>query len=139
MKNISDFSLAYALARLGLGINIALHGLTRLPKLNAFAAGLQKEFASSILPSALVGLSAYGIAIAEAIIGVLLILGLFLRPTLVAGSLLMSLLLFGTCLIQNWSGASIQLVYLAFYSGMIAAIKFDALSLDRLRRKGSEN
>ncbi|MBB5350174.1 thiosulfate dehydrogenase [quinone] large subunit [Haloferula luteola] len=131
----NDASLAYALARLGLGINIALHGLTRLPHLQSFAAGLREQFAATFLPSASVTIAAYGIAIAEALLGVLLLLGTFLRPTLIAGSLLMSLLLFGTCLIQNWNAAGIQMIYLAFYSVMLATAKFDAFSIDALRRR----
>lgn len=133
MNPENDYAWAHALARLGLGINIALHGLTRLPNLPGFADGLRDEFADSILPPALVTLSAYGIAISEAVIGILLLFGLFLRPTLVAGSLLMSLLLFGTCLIQNWSSAGIQMTYLAFYSVMLATMKYDRFSIDAWR------
>lgn len=130
VKPTDDAAWAHGLARLGLGINIALHGLTRLPDLEGFASGLKEQFAGSILPPALVHFSAYGIAIGEAVIGVLLVLGLWLRPSLVAGSLLMSFLLFGTCLIQNWSGAGIQMTYLAFYSAMLATAKYDRFSMD---------
>lgn len=129
----SDLRLAYALARLGLGLNIALHGLIRIPKLPAFAAGMQETFSGSILPPALVYVTAYGIAIAEVIIGILLILGLVLRPALVAGTLLMILLISACCLIENWSAVGIQMVYLAFYCVMIATATFDSRSLDSLR------
>lgn len=130
----SDRSLAYALARLGLGINIALHGLVRLPKLDAFASGLREQFAQSILPGPLVYFCGYGIAIGETAIGILLVLGLFLRPALVAGTLLMILLITGTCLIENWSAAGLQMTYLGFYAVLLATIRHDAWSLDKLRR-----
>lgn len=85
MKQENDCAWAHALARFGLGINIALHGLTRLPDLRGFASGLQDQFAKSVLPASLVFAGGYGIVIAEAVTGILLVLGLFLRPTLVAG------------------------------------------------------
>lgn len=129
-----DHRLAHALARLGLGINIALHGIVRLPKLDAFASGLRDQFAQSILPGPLVYLSGYGIAIGEAVIGVLLVLGLFLRPTLVAGTLLMVALITGSCLIENWSAAGIQMIYLAFYAALLATARHDGWSLDSRAR-----
>ncbi len=130
-----DFSLAHALARIGLGVNIALHGLVRLPKLDAFAFGLRDQFAQSILPGPLVYASGYGIAIGEAVIGVLLLLGLFLRPSLVAGAGLMLVLITGSCLIENWGAAGIQMTYLGFYAVLLATARHDAWSLDRVRRK----
>ncbi|AHF93285.1 DoxX family protein [Opitutaceae bacterium TAV5] len=132
----SDYRLAHALARLGLGVNIALHGLVRLPKLDAFASGLREQFAQSILPGPLVYLSGCGIVIGEAVIGVLLVLGLFLRPALVAGTLLMILLITGSCLIENWGAAGIQMTYLGFYAVLLATVRHDAWSLDS-RRRGS--
>lgn len=130
MNRLSNSSLAHGLARLGLGVNIALHGFTRLPNLETFASGLREQFAQSILPAALVSVSGYGIAIGEAVIGTLLVLGLFMRSALVAGSVLMILLLAGTCLIQNWNAAAIQMTYLGFYGVLLATAKYDRLSLD---------
>jgi len=76
MKSITDYALAHGLARIGLGIDIALHGWTRVPNLAGFAAETQKQFAASILPGPVVYASGYGIGIGEAIIGTLLVLGL---------------------------------------------------------------
>ena len=91
----ADQNLAYALARIGLGLNIALHGLVRLPHLAGFAAGLRPEFAPTFLPGSLVEVTGYAIVIGEAVIGLLVLFGLWLRPALVAGMLLMLLLEFG--------------------------------------------
>jgi thiosulfate dehydrogenase (quinone) large subunit len=129
-----DRSLAYALARAGLGLNIALHGLVRLPHIASFAAGLRPEFSQTILPAALVELTGYGIVIGEALVGLLVLFGLRLRPALVAGLLLMLLLEFGTCLRQEWNTAGLQLTYVAFYAALIATARYDTCSLDRLRR-----
>jgi len=130
MKSITDYALAHGLARIGLGVDIALHKWTRVPHLAGFAAETQKQFAASILPAPIVYASGYGIGIGEAIIGTLLLLGLFLRPTLVAGTLMMIFLLTGTCLIQNWNGAGTQLIYLAFYCALLATARYDGLSVD---------
>jgi thiosulfate dehydrogenase [quinone] large subunit len=127
----SDVGLAVALARLGLGVNIALHGWTRVFKFREFSAHLEKQFANSILPLPLIDASAYGIAGCECIVGLLLIAGLALRFALSAGSVLMIVLLFGTCLIQDWSTAGDQLIYLAYYAALLALCGMDRWSLNR--------
>lgn len=128
----NDAPLAHGLARLALGVNIALHGLTRLPQISEFAAGMEKKFAETFLPGPLVYATGYGIVLGEAVIGVLLIFGLFLRPALVVGTLLMVLLLTGTCLLQNWEIAGLQMVYVAFYAGLLATLRYDRFSVDYL-------
>ena len=129
-----DKALAHGLARLGLGMAIALHGFVRLPDLSGFAAEMQKQFAETFLPGSLVYAIGYCIAIGEAVLGTLLVLGLWLRPTLTAGSLLMILLLTGTCLLQNWSVAFLQLGYLAFYIALLASATRDRFSIDGVLR-----
>jgi thiosulfate dehydrogenase (quinone) large subunit len=142
MKNQStdqpgfDVALAHCFARVALGLCIALHGYSRLPNLVGFANGMVKQFAATFLPSPLVYVTGFGIAIGEAIIGTLLIFGIFLRPTLVVGTLLMLQLIFGTTLIQQWEIVSIQLIYVAFYVGLLATVRHDRFSIDGLRRRG---
>jgi thiosulfate dehydrogenase (quinone) large subunit len=72
-----------------------------------------KHFAATFLPSPLVYITGLGIAIGEAGIGTLLVFGLLLRPTLVVGTLLMLLLIFGSTLIQDYQGLSTQMVVVA--------------------------
>jgi thiosulfate dehydrogenase [quinone] large subunit len=115
-------------------VAIALHGFVRLPDLSGFAASMQKQFAETFLPGSLVFATGYCIAIGEAVIGTLLVLGLWLRPALVAVSLLMILLLTGTCLLQNWSVAGLQLGYLAFYVAVLATATCDRFSIDGVLR-----
>lgn len=135
MKSPTDPQLAHALTRLGLGINIVMHGFARLPNLPGFTAYLEKAFAGSVLPPSLVHFSAYGIVTAECIIGFLLLVGWQLRAALVAGSMLIFGLTFGMCLIQNWDVAGSQLIYLVIFTGLLATRRYDWFSLDS-RREG---
>ena len=131
----ADLRLAHALARWGLGMDIALHGMTRLPQLATFADTLEKQFAATFLPPALVTFAAYGIAISETIIGAALLLGLWVRPALVGNALLMIILLFGTCLVMNFTVAATQLLYLLFITALLATVGYDGYSVDALRRR----
>jgi len=125
MNNPSgDRALAYALARIGLGVNIALHGLARVPHITPFAVNMRTEFSQTILPGPLVELAGYGIVIAEAILGVMVLFGLRLRAALVGGMMLMFLLEFGTCLRQEWNTAGIQLIYVGFYATLLATLQY---------------
>jgi hypothetical protein len=49
-----DAALAHGLARVALGLNIAIHGYSRLPHLVGFASLMVKQFAATFLPSPLV-------------------------------------------------------------------------------------
>lgn len=130
MKDLSDAQWAHGLARIGLGINIALHGWTRIPMIHEFAAGMRVKFEPSFLPVGLVGLTSYGIVIAESVIGAMLLAGWQMRATLIAGHLLMFTLLFGACSVQDWGAAGTQMVYLAFFSVLLATRRHQALCVD---------
>jgi thiosulfate dehydrogenase [quinone] large subunit len=126
--------LAYALARICLGLNILLHGVVRMPHLDVFLAKLQKQFAATILPARLVEFSGYLIVGGEALIGFLVLVGWGLRRVLIAGIGLMLLLQLGTGLVQDWNAAGLQLTYVAFYAVLLAAIRHDRWSVDSRRR-----
>ena len=70
-----DAALPHGLARLALGLNIAMHGYSRLPNLAGFANGMVKQFSATFLPSPLVYITGITIATGEAIIGTLLFWG----------------------------------------------------------------
>ncbi|HEY1770814.1 MAG TPA: hypothetical protein VGG02_11240 [Chthoniobacterales bacterium] len=42
-----DFSLAHALLRVGLGVDLFVHGLARLPELGAFVGHVQQAMAKT--------------------------------------------------------------------------------------------
>ena len=133
----SDIELAHGLARLALGLNILAHGLSRIGDISGFAATIEKMFAATWLPYASVAVTAYAIPPVELIVGALLVLGLFLRPALVIGTLLLCQLSFGSALTQQWDSAGIQLVYVAIYTVLLATAGFDRYSMDRLLRKSA--
>ncbi|HEY3757622.1 MAG TPA: DoxX family membrane protein [Opitutaceae bacterium] len=126
---------AHALARICLGLNIFLHGLVRIPHVGAFAGKLQHQFAETFLSPGLIQGSAYAIVAGETVIGLLVLLGLGLRGALIAGTLLMILLQLGTALIQDWTVATQQLIYVGFYVGLLATLRYDTCSLDRWRAR----
>jgi len=116
MSKITDASLAHTGLRLILGVNIALHGLTRLPELGAFAKKIADLFAATLLPYELTLVIAHAIPVAEALIGLAICVGFRLRWGLFAGLCLIGTLTFGTCLRQAWETAGAQLVYgIAFW------------------------
>jgi thiosulfate dehydrogenase (quinone) large subunit len=130
-----DRRLAYLLLRLTLGINMLLHGAVRLPALGAFAAGMVQQFADTPLPAMAVCLFGLVLPFMETAIGLLLIVGLWTRWTLVAGGLLIAALVFGTALRSDWEALSIQMLYAIIYSLLLAARTYDYFALDTLRPK----
>lgn len=131
MGSFSDDAIAYGILRLTMGLNIFLHGLTRLlgPP-GAFLKYLEKTLGSTPLPPAFLSAFAAILPWCEAIIGLLVLLGLFTRAGLIAGSLLMAALMFGVCLAQDWQTAGVQLIYCAIYFLLLTLRSRNLLSLD---------
>ena len=125
-----DLSLAHALARLALGINLLGHGIVRIGNIPGFAAGMEKMFEKSWLPGAVVSFLGHIIPPLELIFGIVLIAGWYLRPALIGGTLFMCLLTFGATQIQDWTIASEQMIYVAFFTGLLATANWDRYSLD---------
>ena len=126
-----DSSLAYALLRITLGLNIFMHGTSRLlAGVGNFVSGMIKLFQSTVLPAAVVVPFGYALPWLEAGLGFLIIVGFRTREALVAGSLLMLALTFGTALRQDWDVAGVQLLYSAVYAALIAALRYNRLSVD---------
>ena len=134
---MKDERLGYVLLRLALGVNLMMHGVSRiLMGPGDFAFKLQTQFANSMLPAAAVRVFGILLPGVEALLGFLILIGLRTRVALVAVSLLMMVLMFGAAMIQDWSAAGTQLVYAAIVSGLIVLQRFDGWSVDVwLRRK----
>lgn len=115
-SSLVDQQLAYGFLRVVFGVNILLHGLSRLlGNRGDFLAYLTKQMARAPLPQFLLPPFAAVLPWVEAAIGFLLLLGLFTRVALLAGAALMIVLMAGASLAQDWDVAGIQLIYCVIY------------------------
>jgi len=117
---LSSFQWSFLLARLAVGMSMFGHGLVRIPKLNGFSTWMTAQFQKSMLPEMVVKPFSYALPIAELIVGILLLLGLFTRQALIAGSLVMISLIFGSSMIEEWGSIPSQLIHAAFFSVLLA-------------------
>ena len=76
---VLDRKLGYLVLRFTLGLSILMHGLVRLPHLQAFADGLVKMFGDTPLPAMLVRPFGFGLVFVETAVGLLVLLGYGLR------------------------------------------------------------
>ena len=108
------------------------HGLVRIPKLQAFSSWMVGSFEKSLLPKFLVVPFSYSLPITELVIGLLLIIGLFTKPALVAASIVMVILVLGTALVENWEALPSQLIHAAFFALLLQFIVNNTISLDTI-------
>jgi thiosulfate dehydrogenase (quinone) large subunit len=129
-----DTVIAYTILRLAFGANILLHGLSRV--LNgrpAFLAYLNHYFEHAhLIPMSMLPAFAAVLPWVETALGVLLVLGLFSRFTLIVGALVLTVLVIGTNLAQDWLVAGLQLPYCFIYYYLLVHLEQNSLSLDRL-------
>ena len=134
----SDASIAYAVLRLTLGVNIGLRGMVRIAHGSAaFAQGIVKQMEPTILPPSMVYAFAWTLVWVESAVGLLLILGLKTRLALIVGGLMMTALTFGTMQIENFQNAWLQLTYALVFFVALVCRSWNLISLDALL--GSEN
>lgn len=130
----SDRRIAYALLRAIIGVNLAVHGITRLlAGPHAFAASLLNMF-HALLPSWSVAAFGFALPWIEAVLGLLILFGLATRYALIAASITILALTFGSTLRQDWESAGLQLIYAAIYAALLAFRSENAYSLDGMRR-----
>ncbi len=130
-----DRKLAYLLLRFTLGLSILMHGLVRLPHLSAFADGLVKLFAETPLPAAMVRPFAISLVPIETIVGLLILVGLWTRWSLLLGALTVAALVFGTALRSDWDTLAIQMLYAFIYAVLIATRDYNTYSVDEMIRR----
>ena len=135
----ADRRTAYALLRVILGLNIFMHGLSRLlagPYL--FVTKITTQFAHTPLPHASLFYFAIALPWAEAFLGFLLLVGLWTRFALIAGTLLILILTFGSTLIEDFGIAGLQLTYAIAYFGLLFLLRYNRYSIDgAIARKSS--
>ena len=126
-----DQRLAYALLRIVVGLNLLMHGISRmLIGPGVFASKLVGQFAHAPLPGWSIWSFGMVLPAMEALLGFLLLIGLRTRAALVAGSLLIMVLTFGSGLVQDWSAAAIQLTYALVYSVLLFLLRYNGWSVD---------
>src|SRR6202166_5296177 len=130
----SNIVIAYTILRLSFGANILLHGLSRIlngrPGLLSYLTHYF-EHAHLISPGML---PVFGAVLpwVETTLGLLLMLGLFSRFTLIAGALVMTGLVIGTNLAQDWLVSGLQLPYCFFLYYLLIHLEQNSISLDTM-------
>src|ERR1700733_4015394 len=128
----NDKSLAYALLRIAFGINFAGHGLIRIYNgVGTFATTTAEHLAKSPLPHTFT----YTIPFLEAILGLMLILGVFTRVALICGAVFMMALTIGVTSNQQWDIAGQQLLYSVVFFLLLFFLDENTLSLDNVLRR----
>ena len=130
IKKMSNQQLAYFLARITLGINLLLHGVVRIPKLTAFSQAIAAGFQESVIAPEIARLFAYTIPFIELILGILIILGLKTRKSLVAAAIFIIVLISGTCLKGDWATVSTQMLYALFIFFLIFYLDYNRWAID---------
>jgi thiosulfate dehydrogenase [quinone] large subunit len=132
-------NITYILARLPIGLSMFGHGLIRLTKLQVFSSGMVNEFSKSILPVWLVQPFSYALPFLEFLVGILLLLGLFIRFATVLGVLIMLALIFGTATLEQWNNIFTQMIYGVYFALLFRYSAFNFYSLDSLLKKDSHD
>jgi thiosulfate dehydrogenase (quinone) large subunit len=133
-----DIEVAYGLLRATLGLNILMHGVARLlAGAGTFARTLVPMFAGTPLPSWAVYDFGLAVPFIETLLGALLLAGLMTRWALISGCGLLFVLTFGSSLRQDWQTVAVQLFYTAFYTGLLAGIRWNSFSIDMVLQRPS--
>ena len=133
----SDAVIAYTILRVSFGANIMLHGVSRiLMGHDAFLAYLTHYFEKAhYVPVGLLSVFATVQPWVETILGLLLMIGLATRFSLIAGGLVIMALVIGTNLAQDWLVSGLQLIYAFLYYYILVHVDQNRYSIDALTRR----
>lgn len=137
MRTPNSRHVAYALLRLAMGLNIAMHGLQRiLAGVGEFVdATHQAQFADSWLPEALVRAFLGVLPWAELLVGLFIFVGLFSELALIVGMALMLPLIFGASAQAMWGAVGIQMIYMLLYYVLLRDVNANTWAADSLRKR----
>jgi thiosulfate dehydrogenase [quinone] large subunit len=132
----SDAVIAYTILRVSFGANIMLHGVSRILMGHAaFLAYLTHYFEkASYVPAGMLSGFATVQPWVELILGLLLMVGLATRFSLIAGALVIMCLVFGTNLAQDWLVSGLQLIYAFLYYYLLVHLDQNRFSIDATRK-----
>lgn len=116
---MKDFTTAFFFARLPVAVSLLGHGLVRLPKLRAFSDWMVTTMGKSAIPEALLIPFGYILPFAETAIGILLLITYRTKMIIYAALTLMSILLLGSCSIENWQAIESQLLHSIYLFGLL--------------------
>ena len=116
---MKDFKTIFFFLRLPIAVSLLGHGLVRLPKMPAFTDWLVTTMEKSVIPEFLIVPFGYVLPIAEFLIGLSLLIGFQVKYSLFAGLALMSVLIFGSSSIENWSAIESQLLHSLYLVGLV--------------------
>jgi thiosulfate dehydrogenase [quinone] large subunit len=128
----SNTVVAYTILRVSFGANIMLHGISRLLAGHAaFLAYLTHYFEKTpIVPAGMLPTFASVLPWVETTLGLLLLLGIATRFSLIIGALVITALVFGTNLAQDWLVSGLQLIYAFLYYYLLVHLNENLLSVD---------
>jgi thiosulfate dehydrogenase [quinone] large subunit len=115
---MKDFRTVFFFLRLPLAVSLLGHGLVRLPKFHTFSDWMLTTMEKSVIPAFLILPFSYLLSVAEAIIGLLLLINFKTKYTLYSGLVLMSILILGSSSIENWSAIESQLLHSFYLFGL---------------------
>jgi thiosulfate dehydrogenase [quinone] large subunit len=132
----SDAVIAYTILRVSFGANIMLHGVSRIVMGHAaFLTYLTHYFEkASYVPVSMLSAFATVQPWVELILGLLLMIGLATRFSLIAGALVIMCLVFGTNLAQDWLVSGLQLIYAFLYYYLLVHLDQNRYSIDGMRK-----
>jgi thiosulfate dehydrogenase (quinone) large subunit len=132
----SDAVIAYTILRISFGANIMLHGVSRVVMGHAaFLAYLTHYFEKApYVPAGMLSIFATVQPWVELILGLLLMIGLATRLSLIGGGLVILALVIGTNLAQDWLVSGLQLIYAFLYYYLFAHLDQNRYSIDGIRK-----
>lgn len=130
-----NHSLTFVLLRLAVGMSMFGHGFVRVLKLPKFSAWMVEKFAGSMVPEILVTPFSYALPIIELVIGVLLLIGLFTRLSLIVGGLTMVALIFGSSMLEDWGAIPSQMIHTFFFAVLLSYLNYNAYSIDEALKR----
>ncbi len=125
-----DIVAAYTLLRIVVGVNYFNHGFTRIFDVPSFINSMVSTMQDSGIPEFLVRINAGLVPPVELIVGAFITIGFLTRSALIASFILMIILMYGITIIQNWDGASGQLIYNIVLFVLLAGVNFNRFSID---------
>ncbi|ANH81230.1 DoxX family protein [Niabella ginsenosidivorans] len=116
---MKDLKTIFFFLRLPVAVSLSGHGLVRIPKLAAFSNWMVTTMEKSVLPASLTLTFGYILPFLELLIGLALLIGFKVKYSIFAGLALMTLLILGSCSIENWNAIEAQLIHAAYLSGLL--------------------